>query len=464
MFSLLLVVAISRLNGPDALGKYSILLAVFVFGQNVASLGLPVLITREIAKVPRAAGEYYLGACVVSLGVVASLLLILFPVLSWLIDDAELQVGLLLVLLSLLPSVPIVQAEAVLLGLERSQEFVLVGLGEIVLRVGLSTVLVLTGYGIVAIALTILGARLLSACVLPIMLRARGVKLAARVNRKLCRGLISQIPVLGAIPLVNALYSRADLFLLSFFQGLSETGLYSASARFVDMARVVPLGYSKALYPLVSKIHGQTPEDLTRTFREAHRTLLLIIFPLAVVLSGLADYLITWLYGPAFSGAITVLRVLAWTLIPYSLACILAQILFALDRQADDLRVNIIATLSSIGLNLVMIPRWGANGAAFVCLFSMTIYAALQYYYVAKHVISPSVLRVLGKICVCGGVSWAMITMLLRLGWNPFAVGLMGLSIYVFALFISATVTRADISTIWTSMGFFSSRRDQRAF
>ena len=50
MFSLVLVLAISRLQGVEALGKYSLLMSVFVFGMTVSGFGLPVVITREVAR------------------------------------------------------------------------------------------------------------------------------------------------------------------------------------------------------------------------------------------------------------------------------------------------------------------------------------------------------------------------------------------------------------------------------
>ena len=52
IFSLVLVLAIGRIQGVEALGKYSLLMSVFVFGMSAAGFGLPVVITRESAQAP----------------------------------------------------------------------------------------------------------------------------------------------------------------------------------------------------------------------------------------------------------------------------------------------------------------------------------------------------------------------------------------------------------------------------
>ena len=49
-FSIALVLAISRLQGVELLGKYSLLMTVFILGQACGTLGLSIIITRETAQ------------------------------------------------------------------------------------------------------------------------------------------------------------------------------------------------------------------------------------------------------------------------------------------------------------------------------------------------------------------------------------------------------------------------------
>jgi len=177
--------------------------------------------------------------------------------------------------------------------------------------------------------------------------------------------------------------------------------------------------------------------------------LLVVMFCMALILSGLADYCIVWIYGSTFQEAALVLRLLAWTIIPYSLACILAQILFSTNHQALDLRVNIIATSVSIGLNILVIPVWGAMGAACVSMLSMTLYASVQYFYVSTRIVNPALISVCIKMGLVGLGGWTTIIIALFFGWHPVLVGCLGVAVYTLGLLGSGALTQQDFSAAY---------------
>lgn len=449
VFAAALVVVISRCHGLEIMGKYSLMTTVFILGQNCISLGFPVLITRETAKSPINASQYYINSCMVSSVLLIIILVLLCPSLWILTEDIEVRFSLELILLSLIPSVFTIYAEAVLLGLEKTEGFIFINLMENIVRVVSSTFFVFFGYGVIAIALITLILRLISCHFLIRNIRKTGVMCSFHMNTMLCKELLQHIPVLGAIPVVNALYSRADVLLITWMRGLSDVGLYSASTRLVDLARLLPMAYGRALYPLIARLYSQGQEEFQHAFINASRTLLLVMFCIAIILSGLADYFIVWLYGSTFQEAAVVLRLLAWTIIPYSLACILAQILFSTDHQVLDLRVNIIVTLVSVGMNMLIIPLWGAMGAACVSMISMTLYASMQYFYVSTRIVNPALISMFIKMGLVGLGGWTTIIIALFLGWHPVLVGCLGIAVYMLGLLGSGALTQQDFSTAY---------------
>src|SRR5262249_52573123 len=103
------------------MGKYSLMTTVFVLGQNCISLGFPILITRETAKSPINASQYYINSCIVSIGLLSIILIFIFPALYIYTVDTEMLFSMCLILLALIPSVFTMYAESVLLGLERAE-------------------------------------------------------------------------------------------------------------------------------------------------------------------------------------------------------------------------------------------------------------------------------------------------------------------------------------------------------
>ena len=163
MFSLVLVLAISRLQGVETLGKYSLLMSVFVFGMSAAGFGLPVVLTREAAQTPREAGRWFLNAVVLSTGLALPLLAIALVACALRASDSDMALALGLTALTVLPSAVTQCAEAVLLAFEHARDFVVINLGETAVRAVIGTILVLAGYGVVAIAVLLLALRLVAA-------------------------------------------------------------------------------------------------------------------------------------------------------------------------------------------------------------------------------------------------------------------------------------------------------------
>ncbi len=379
MFSLVLVLAISRLQGVEMLGKYSLLMSVFVFGMSVAGFGLPVVITREVAQVPSDAGRWFVNAAVVSAGIALPLLAIALVACGLWADDADMALALSLTALTVLPSAVTQSAEAVLLAYERAHDFVMINLGETAGRAALGTILVLGGWGVVSIAILLLVLRIAAAIVFVIVLRRRGVQTPLRVESGLIRRLGGYIPVTGLIPIVNALYARADVFLLSSLASWRDVGLYSAALRLVDLARTVTPAYARAMYPVLARLRAVGETEYAVAARRATRDGLLLTAPVVLVMYGCADVLIRLLFGPDLAPAADTLRILAWAVLPFALAIVLAQVLFAADKQAVDLAVNVASMAVSATAAVLLIPRFGAAGAALTAVAASAAYASLQY-------------------------------------------------------------------------------------
>jgi O-antigen/teichoic acid export membrane protein len=446
VFSMLLVLAISRLRGMEMLGQYSLVMTVFVVGQSCGSLGLPVIVTREVARARELAARYLVNASLVAVAVVAAALAVVLPAAWGVATESDMRVAVSLTLLSLLPSAVIANGEAVLLAFGRADDSVRVALGENAARAGVGTIVVLLGFGIVGIATVLLVLRVAASVVLVAALRRRGVALSARVDRGLCRSLLAELPVVGTIPIVNQLYARSDVFLLTWLGTWRDVGLYSAGLRLVDVARTVPAAYGRALYPVLARMHAVGAVEFGEHARRALRQVVVLVTPMIVVLAGLAPVLVTGIFGPDAAGGEASLAVLAWTLIPVGIACVLAQVLFAAGRQAVDLRTNVVATVASVAANAVLIPRFGALGAAGAMLASMTLYAALQYAWVGAE-LRPRVLGFVGRTLAVVAVS--VTVAFAALATHPLLAAALGAGTYVAGALLTGIVTREDLDGVW---------------
>jgi O-antigen/teichoic acid export membrane protein len=378
LLSLVLVLAIARLQGTEALGRYSVLMSVLVLGTSVAAFGLPVVLTREVTQAPAQAGSWFASAVALSLALLAPLVAAALVACGLWGGDVDMRLALALTVLTVLPSAVTQCAESVLLAYERAQDFVLINLAETSARAMLGTALVVGGHGMLAIGGLLLALRLAAALAFVVVLRRRGVRAMAGLDRERFGRLRAYVPVTGAIPIVNAVFARADVFLLASLGTWREVGLYSAALRPVDLARTITPAYARAAYPGLARARA-AGRDYARVARRAVQDALVVSVPIALALYAGAGTIIHVLFGEALAPAAGVLRILAWTVIPFGVAIVLAQVLFAADRQAIDLAVNLIAVVVSVGAALVLIPRWGAAGAATAALMASLAYVTIQY-------------------------------------------------------------------------------------
>lgn len=163
-------------------------------------------------------------------------------------------------------------------------------------------------------------------------------------------------------------YTYSDTFLLSRLSTDAEVGYYSVPFKIAFAFQFIPLALVGALYPAMSETAARDRTRLGVTFTEAVRSLLLVALPIAFGIGLLANRIVATVYGPAFLPSVAPLMVLA-AAIPLTFVNFPAgYLLNAVDRQATNTVLVAVATAANIALNVVLIPVWGATGAAISAL------------------------------------------------------------------------------------------------
>jgi O-antigen/teichoic acid export membrane protein len=137
---------------------------------------------------------------------------------------------------------------------------------------------------------------------------------------------------------------------------------FALTGRFGDLVPGAILG---VLLP--SLTYAQGVGDQTRfnaIFGEALRYLAMLTLPLCLFGIPLAPFVIGVLYGPGFMPAVLVLQILLLSVIFSVLGQASQSALLGAEAQGRLLKTGLLAAVLSIGLDLALIPRWGAIGAA----------------------------------------------------------------------------------------------------
>lgn len=172
------------------------------------------------------------------------------------------------------------------------------------------------------------------------------------------------LPQTGVL-VIAALYWRSDGVLLSLLSTKEQTGAYNLAYTVAFNATVIS---SVFLTSTLSTMTNLFATDRARFARFTERCMQLMLFvaaPLAVAGALLAPGLIRLLGSETFVAAGGGTLALLFAAVAIRLVTsTLSQGLFAAHDQVFLLRLNIVSLLVNIGLNLVLIPQFGARGAA----------------------------------------------------------------------------------------------------
>ncbi|MFC1834980.1 oligosaccharide flippase family protein [Thermodesulfobacteriota bacterium] len=435
VISFVLVLVISRYLGVEGLGQYSLVISYTETFAALASMGLGSLIVREAARNPNETHALFVNS--ILFGTCASLLgLVVMNVTVVTLGYSKDVVHACMVMsFTIALSTATYYAESVFRAIEKAEYVAVTYLAENIARVGACVYLALNGYGIVIIFVAILGSRVFAVGLFSIFYgRVVGIP-KWRFRPDIWRLLGREAPVFASIVIFSTIHLTVDQIMLSKLQDIEAVGIYSAANRLLAICKTLPLAFSGALLPFLTREFTRGTPRLQALASRSCKYLFLITFPLVMGTAILADQIILLLYGKGFEAAAPVLRLHIVSLIPFSLAYLFAEVLIATDNQRFALRLNIIAAVLNVVLNLILIPFLAEMGAVLATLITIVVFNQVQYQYVKSQLFRVRFMELVPKALLAVLVM-GVVTYLLR-GLNIFANVAISAGVYfglVFAL------------------------------
>jgi O-antigen/teichoic acid export membrane protein len=373
------IVLLARWLGREAFGVYAAIWTILSFFATLGEQGLALYITRDIAREPDLASNRLSNGLAVGLmlGVASSAAM---AVLALLLGYPPSVVGL-----------------AALVGIAlwlRNPWSVLAGGFNAFQKMGVSSALMVAmsvTNAVVGLTCLVAGWGLVGVVVGAIVANAATLSLAAWlahrdlprisalcVSRSEIRRLLCASLPFGARALLGIVYFRADVVMLSVLAGFEAAGLYQSAYKVLELAIMLPGALNLALYPVLSALHGGSRDRLRAVFEQQSVYLAAIGLPLAAFLVWLAHPLISLLYGAEYESTVPILQWLAVAVLLAYLNAPLISVATSSDFQVEVTVRNMVALVVNIGLNLLLIPPLGGQGAALAMIGSeIVLFVAL---------------------------------------------------------------------------------------
>jgi PST family polysaccharide transporter len=166
------------------------------------------------------------------------------------------------------------------------------------------------------------------------------------------------------------LYMKIDVVMLGKMSDDREVGLYSAASRLSEAFYFLPMIIVSSLNPLLLRARASGAEQYRKSLLKLYVLMVRLSLAIALPLLILAPLLIETLYGIQYSESTAVLQVHVWAAVAVFLGVASSQYFTAEGKQKLSLYRTLLGLAVNIGMNFLLIPRYGALGAAVATLVS----------------------------------------------------------------------------------------------
>ena len=194
---------------------------------------------------------------------------------------------------------------------------------------------------------------------------------------------IIPILVIFGANVANMIYVNSDITLLGLMKNNYVVGIYSVSSKIYQIVKTLISAVLVVTIPRLAMLFGRSKmKEYYNILTNLTNTLVLLILPASTGLFVLAREIILIISGPKFLRAIYSLQILCLAYITSILAWILNDcVLIPAKREKYILRNMCISAALNVILNLILIPFWAENAAAFSTVIAELCMLLLNYFY-----------------------------------------------------------------------------------
>ena len=183
---------------------------------------------------------------------------------------------------------------------------------------------------------------------------------------------ICPIMMVFSITVSSSIYLLLDSTMLGAMCGDGEVGLYTSASKLSRLVVQVITAVCAVFLPRLSYYVGRSESEKFKQLAERCAKLIIILtIPCAIGIFSLAPEAILIFSGEEFLAAVPALRILAWNLFFSAADSFIGwQILVPNNKERFLLLATVLGAGMDFGLNFLLIPHLGVEGAALATLFA----------------------------------------------------------------------------------------------
>lgn len=160
---------------------------------------------------------------------------------------------------------------------------------------------------------------------------------------------------------------RIDFYLLNMFLSIRDVGFYSISVGFGEMIFFIPEAIGAILFP---KLSGMNSEDRNKKTIQLLRFFSLTLGIMTLFMFIFSHEIIVFIYGIQYASSASLMRIMLPGFFFMSFYYLYFSYFFSRGKPQIVTAVLLITAIIKIILSLILIPKFGAEGASFGTLIT----------------------------------------------------------------------------------------------
>ncbi len=332
------------------------------------------------------------------------------------------------------------------------------------LHVSLILLFIASGFGVIAIPLSYVVGVFIVFVSAVIILKKQVPSIFVRKKHKDKTGIFKEVlsyswPLIFA-EIIWKIFKWTDSFFLGYFETATEVGFYNAAIPIALLLTFSSDLFAQMFVPLINKEYSRNKIEVVRQLsRQVGKWIFFINLPALILLLLFPKEFLALLFGQDYTSAANTLMFLAIGVSFLSFGGISSRILGMLGKSKTVLADVVIVASINIILNIILIPKYGMDGAAISTAISFILLSIIVMVQVYKETKIIPVRRKNINILMAAIISLALL-LVLRNFITITNTSLIILSVFFFAFYtllvlIFKGLDKNDMMIIHSFLGKF---------
>ncbi len=203
-------------------------------------------------------------------------------------------------------------------------------------------------------------------------------KLNLTINKSTMKHLIQQSYPFIITGLMIVVYGQLDRLFLEYYHGEKALGLYGVGSNLSYIWQFIPAAIITSARPLILAAKNNQNGNYMKRLKQLYAFIWWLSVAVAIFFSIFSDLVVSILYGSEYAGAAIVLKIISWSQGFSLLGGARSIWLLAENKNKYLVPSQIISAIFSVAVNLLLIPVYGAIGAAISMLLTQIFVALIS--------------------------------------------------------------------------------------